>query len=124
MLRVRFRFVVACCIVCDSARRSVSVSAAADKHQAYGTVAPHVFLPFVVEHAGALGKEADDFFKGLRRRVGNTLPEDAYDESSWSCRTWSNFYFQKLSVANLKGLGHHFMVAAAKLRVAGGVPFT
>ena len=68
--------------------------------------------------------EADSFFKGLRKRVRNVLPDDAYDESSWSCRSWSNFYFQKISMANLKGLGQHFMVAAAKLRSAGGVPFT
>ena len=43
--------------------------------------------------------------------------------SSWSCRGLSNFYYQKISVSNLKGLGHFFMVVAAMLRSANGVAF-
>ena len=44
-------------------------------------------------------------------------------ESSWSSRGFSNFYYQRISVANLKGLGHFFLVAEALLRSAGNVPF-
>ena len=35
------------------------------------------------------------------------------DAASWSSRGFSNFFFQKLSRANLKGLAHFFQRAAA-----------
>ena len=46
-----------------------SDAAAADKHHVYGAVAPHVVLPFVVEHAGALGREADKFFHACVKKL-------------------------------------------------------
>ena len=89
----------------------------------YGAVAPHVVLPFVVEHAGALGKDADKFFHAIVKKVRNELNASEEAESSWSSRGFSNFYYQRISVANLKGLGHFFLVAEALLRSAGNVPF-
>ena len=80
-------------------------------------------LPFVVEHAGALGKDADKFFHAIVKKVRNELNASEEAESSWSSRGFSNFYYQRISVANLKGLGHLFLVAEALLRSAGNVPF-
>ena len=42
----------------------------------------------------------------------------ASDLSSWSSKGFSNFFLQSLSLANLKGLGHLFMVTAASIRAA------
>ena len=103
--------------------RAVSSAAEADKRHSYGAVAPHVVLPFVVEHAGALGKEADKFFHAIIKKVNNELNASEEAESSWSSRGFSNYYYQRISVANLKGLGHFFMVAEALLRTAGNVPY-
>ena len=100
-----------------------SDAAAADKHHVYGAVAPHVVLPFVVEHAGALGREADKFFHACIKKARNDLSPFEEAASSWSCRGLSNWYYQKISVSNLKGLGHFFMVVAAILRTANGVAF-
>ena len=50
-----------------------ATAAAASKLGVYGDVQPHVVLPFVVEHAGALGKEAMGFFKECRKKVANEL---------------------------------------------------
>ena len=86
-------------------------------------VAPHVVLPFVVGHAGALGREADKFFHACIKKARNGLSPFEEAASSWSCRGLSNFYYQKISVSNLKGLGHFFMVVAAMLRSANGVAF-
>ena len=41
---------------------AAATAGAASKLGVYGNVQPHVVLPFVVEHAGALGKEAMVFF--------------------------------------------------------------
>ena len=38
--------------------------------------------------------------------------------SSWSSKGRSNFFLQSLSLADLKGLGHLFMVTAASIRAA------
>ena len=103
--------------------RAVSSAAEAGKRHSYGAVAPHVVLPFVVEHAGALGKDADKFFHAIVKKVRNELNASEEAESSWSSRGFSNFYYQRISVANLKGLGHFFLVAEALLRSAGNVPF-
>ena len=78
---------------------------------------------FVVEHAGALGREADKFFHACIKKARNDLSPFEEPASSWSCRGLSNFYYQKISVSNLKGLGHFFMVVAAMLRSANGVAF-
>ena len=103
--------------------RVCSDAAAADKHHVYGAVAPHVVLPFVVEHAGALGREADKFFHACVKKARNDLSPFEEAASSWSCRGLSNWYYQKISVSNLKGLGHFFMVVGAMLRTANGVAF-
>ena len=42
----------------------------------------------------------------------NRLNARASDLSSWSSKGPSNFFLQSLSLANLKGLGHLFVVAA------------
>jgi hypothetical protein len=91
------------------------------KLRVYGDVQPHVVLPFVVEHAGALGKEAMGFFKECRKKVSNELSDRDAARSTWSSWGFSNFYLQSLSVANLKGQGHFFASAAAILRARGGV---
>ena len=80
-------------------------------------------LPFVVEHAGALGREADKFFHACVKKARNDLSPFEEAASSWSCRGLSNWYYQKISVSNLKGLGHFFMVVGAMLRTANGVAF-
>ena len=79
-----------CCVDC----RVCSDAAAADKHHVYGAVAPHVVLPFVVEHAGALGREADKFFHACMKKARNDLSPFEEAASSWSCRGLSNFYYQ------------------------------
>ena len=106
--------------------RAVSSAAEAGKRHSYGAVAPHVVLPFVVEHAGALGKDADKCFHAIVKKVRNELNASEEAESPWSSGfEFSNFYYQRIiiSVANLKGLGHFFLVAEALLRSAGNVPF-
>ena len=40
------------------------------------------------------------------------------DCNNWSSKGFSNFFLQSLSLANLKGLGHLFMVTAASIRFA------
>ena len=82
----------------------------------YGNVAPHVVLPFVVEHAGALGPAAMQHFQRCRKIAVNELAPAQDDLSTWSSRGFSNWHLQSLSVANCKGLGHFFMTAAAVLQ--------
>ena len=100
---------------------AAATAAAASKLGVYGDVQPHVVLPFVVEHAGALGKEAMGFFKECRKKVSNELSDRDAARSTWSSWGFSNFYLQSFSVANLKGQGHFFASAAAILRARGGV---
>ena len=45
----------------------VADQAESSKRNKYGPVAPHVLLPFVVEHAGALGKEATEHFRRCKK---------------------------------------------------------
>ena len=71
----------------------------------------NVVLPFVVEHAGALGKEAMGFFKECRKKVSNELSDRDAARSTWSSWGFSNFYLQSFPVANLKGQGHFFASA-------------
>ena len=91
---------------------AAAIAAAAEKLHRYGHVNPHVVLPFVVEHAGALGKDAMDHFRRCRKLVKNRLSPHQDEVSTWSSRGFSNFFLQAISVANLKGIGHLFMVAA------------
>jgi|TARA_B110000285_G_C15068790_1_gene586735 hypothetical protein len=88
------------------------------KHARYGNVHPHTVLPFVVEHAGGINKEGMQFFRMCRDAADNKLNARASDLSSWSSKGFSNFFLQSLSLANLKGLGHLFMVTAASIRAA------
>ena len=84
-----------------------------NKYQSYGNVDPHVVLPFAVEDGGALGKEARRLFFMCRDQCSNRLLAADDDVASWSARGFSNFFFQQLSRANLKGLAHFFQRAAA-----------
>ena len=68
----------------------------AGKRHSYGAVAPHVVLPFVVEHAGALGKDADKFFHAIVKKVRNELNASEEAGSPWSSRGFSNFYYQRI----------------------------
>ena len=106
--------------VCSSVLRgaaSVACHAAGaaerTKYQSYGAVDPHVVVPFAVEDGGALGKEARRLFFTCRDRCSNQLLSADDDVASWSSRGFSNFFFQKLSRANLKGIAHFFQRAAA-----------
>ena len=103
-----------------SARRPLVASegAASSKEGLYGDVTPHTMLPFVVESAGALGKEATRLFQTCRRRARNQLAPQRDEVSTWSARGFSNFYLQSLSVANLRGIGNFLMAAATTLRGA------
>ena len=83
------------------------------KYQCYGDVNPHVVVPFAVEDGGALGKEARRLFFTCRDRCANKLLAADDDAASWSSRGFSNFFFQKFSRANLKGLAHFFQRAAS-----------
>ena len=46
------------------------------------------------------------------------LGTETSDLSSWSSKGFSNSFLQSLSLANLKGLGHLFLVTAASIRAA------
>jgi len=96
--------------------RIASIAAAASKLHTYGNVNPHVVLPFVVEHAGALGPEAMEHFRRCRKIAKNKLTNEQDSVSTWSSKGFSNFFLQSISVANLKGQGHFFMVAANIIR--------
>ena len=63
-------------------------------------------------------KEGMQFFRMCRDAADNKLNARASDLSSWSSKGFSNFFLQSLSLANLKGLGHLFMVTAASIRAA------
>ena len=96
--------------VCTSVLRGAASSAChaagvaeTTKYQSYGNVDPHVVLPFAVEDGGALGKEARRLFFMCRDRCSNRLLAADDDVASWSARGFSNFFFQQLSRANLKG---------------------
>ena len=99
---------------------ATAIAATAMKHTRYGNVNPHTVLPFVVEHAGGINKEGMQFFWMCRDAADNKLNTRASDLSSWSSKGFSNFFLQSLpvSLANLKGLGHLFMVTAASIRAA------
>ena len=75
-------------------------------------------LPFVVEHAGSINKDGMEFFRRCRKKALNKLHVKETEASTWSSRGFSNFFLQSLSLANLKGLGHLYMVTAAGLRAA------
>ena len=86
----------------------------------HGNVHPHTVLPFVVEHAGGINKEGMQFFRMCRDAADmyNKLNTRASDLSSWSSKGFSIVFLKSLSLANLKGLGHLFMVTAASIRAA------
>ena len=58
------------------------------------------------------------FFRMRRDAADSKLNARASGLSSWSSKGLSNFFLQSLSLANLKGLGHLFMVTAASIRAA------
>ena len=70
----------------------VAASAEASKHGKYGRVAPNVLLPFVVEHAGALGPAAREFFMRVKTHMRDQLAPRDEATSTWSSRGFSNFY--------------------------------
>ena len=94
------------------------------KQHDYGHVHPHTLLPFVVEHAGALGKEAMGLFFSYRKKAKyinkeNGLPASVNGISTWSSRGFTNWFMQSFSVANLKGQGHFIATAANVIRASG-----
>ena len=99
---------------------ATAIAATAMKHARYGNVHPHTVLPFVVEHAGGINKEGVQFFRMCRDAADNKLNTSlrASGLSSWSSKGLSNGFLQSLPLANLKGLGHLFMVTAASIRAA------
>ena len=101
-----------------SARHALLASdgSAVSKRGVYGNVAPHEMLPFVVESAGALGKEAMKLFQRCRKRAENQLSPQLDEVSTWSARGFSNYFLASFSVATAKGLGHLYMAAACTLR--------
>ena len=90
------------------------------KHAKYGNVHPRTAPPFVVEHAGGINKEGMQFFRMCRDAsdIMRELNARASGLSSWPSKGFSNFFLQPLPLANLKGLGHLFMVTAASIRAA------
>ena len=107
---------VACCrqgSTRDHMPLATAIAATAMKHARYGNVHPHTVLPFVVEHAGGINNEGMQFFRMCRDAADNKLNTRASDMSSWSSKGFSNCFLQSLSLANLKGLGHLFVVTAA-----------
>ena len=62
------------------------------------------------------GKKRGGFFQRVQAKVKNRLTPKEEELASWSALGFCNYYHQALSVANLKGLGHFFSVAAAVLR--------
>ena len=105
-----------------SARHALLASdgAAASKRGLYGNVAPHEMLPFVVESAGALGKEAMQLFQRCRKRAENQLSPQLDEVSTWSSRGFSNFHLQLISVPNPPGPGRFFSSAAGIIHGGGG----
>ena len=99
---------------------ATAIAAAAMEHARYGDVHPHTALPFVVEHAGAGGincnKEGMQFFRMCRDAADSKLNTRASGLPSWFSKGVSNLFLQSLSLANLKGLGHLFMVTAASIK--------
>jgi len=71
-----------------------------------------------VEHAGVIHKEGMQFFRMCRDAADRKLNPRASDLPSWSSKGPSNCFLQPLPLANLKGLGHLFMVTAASARAA------
>ena len=69
------------------------------------------------------GRMPTSSFTRSFKKVRNELNASEEAESSWSSRGFSNFYYQRISVANLKGLGHFFLVAEALLRNRGTFRF-
>ena len=99
---------------------ATAIAATAMEHAGYGDVHPHTAPPFVVGHAGGINKEGVQFFRMCRDAADSKLNARASGLSSWSScsKGFSNFFLQSLSLANLKGLGHLFMVTAASIRAA------
>jgi len=97
---------------------ATAIAATAMKHARYGNAHPHTVVPVVVEHAGGINKEGMQFFRMCRDAAVNKPNTRASDLPSWSSKGFSTFFLQSLSLANLKGLGHLFMVTAASIRAA------
>ena len=97
---------------------ATAIAATAMKHARCGTAHPYTAMPLVVEHAGGIIKEGMQFVRMCRDAADNKLNARASDLSSWSSKGFSNFFLQSLSLANLKGLVHLFMVTAASIRAA------
>ena len=70
-----------------------------------------------------MGPAAHGFFHKCCKEVQNQLSFSDEKQANWLCLGFSNFYFQSFAVANARGLGHFYMVAAAILRTHGGVGF-
>ena len=85
----------------------VATSSEGEKRNKYGNVMPCELLPFVVEHGGALGKEAAAFFKRCAKTANDRLGPAEQLLSTWSSRTFTSyFHHQQFSVANLRGSAH------------------
>ena len=73
-------------------------------------------MPFVVEHAGGINKEGAQLFR-MRRGASDNQPNASLPPYAWSSKGPSHFFLLPLApLANLKGLGHLFMVTAASIR--------
>ena len=99
---------------------ALSVAHEANKRHTYGVVAPHVVLPFVLDDSGGLGKEAFKFLLECRDRAAGQLATQDFEKTNWSCRAFTTYYLQRLSLASVRGWGHFFMVVSSILRGAGG----
>ena len=86
------------------------------EHARYGNVHPHTAMPFVVEHAGGINKGGMQLFRMCQDAADNKLNARASGLPSWSSKGPSHFFLQSLTLANLKGLGHLFVVTAASIR--------
>ena len=72
----------------------------------------------LVEHAGGINKEGMQFFGMCRDAPDSKLIAGAGGLSSCSSKGISRFFLQGPPLANLRGLGHLFMVTAASIRAA------
>ena len=83
---------------------------------------PHMVLPFVVEHADALGKEANELFQRCHKIAVDQISPQLHEVSTWSSdRGFSNYFLQTIPSDDFcrqpQGTGHFFVTAAA---LAGG----
>jgi len=83
--------------------RAAAAAVESAKVLAYGDVGQHRVVPFVLEEFGLMGPATKRFFADCTRIRGDRLDVEGRS-ATWSARSWSSFWQQRLCLALTRGI--------------------